>query len=111
MYAEGGSRISKISEYLDVMYDDHKDKNVSKVFLSVGVNDVRYCKGEVSYLRSQINNLITKVQTFFPHARVFFQSVLPVFIENQFTAINILKFNRMLYEVCLVRRCYYLDAF
>ena len=111
VYAEGGRRIPKISKVLDEVYEEHRDKNVVKVFVSAGVNDVRYCTDGIFHLRSQINHLISKIQTYFPQAKVYFQSILPVHIENKFTVINILNFNRMIYEVCVSRRCYYLDVF
>ena len=111
VYAEGGRRISQISKVLDEVYEEHRDNNVVKVFVSTGVNDIRYCRNGIFHLRSQLNHLITKIHTYFPHAKVYFQSILPVHIENNFTVINILNFNKMLFEVCVSRRCYYLNVF
>ena len=109
--ATGGNTIPKISKELDAYYEEHGDNNVVKVFVACGVNDIRYCTNGIYHFRSRINQLVDKINLYFPRAKVFFQSILPVFIENRFTVMNILNFNRLLYEVCLSKRCYYLDAF
>ena len=107
--ARGGSRLPKITKELDDFYGEHGDKDVGKVFVSAGINDIRYCRDGVRHLRSQITNLIERIRTYFPRAKIYFQSVLPVFIENKYIVGNTLNFNKMLYEICLEKRCFYLD--
>ena len=110
--AGGGNKLSKISSDLDTFYEEHGQDNVVKVFISAGVNDLRYCTTNgVYHLRYQVINLISKINLYFPHAKVFFQSVLPVYVENRYTVKNILDFNRMLYEICSLKKCYYLNVF
>ena len=99
----------KITKELDDFYGEHGDKDVGKVFVSAGINDIRYCRDGVRHLRSQITNLIERIRTYFPRAKIYFQSVLPVFIENKYIVGNTLNFNKMLYEICLEKRCFYLD--
>ena len=107
--ARGGIRLPKIMKELDDFYSEHDDKDVRKVFVSAGINDIRYCRDGIRHLRSQIVNLIERIRTYFPRAKIFFQSVLPVFIENNYIVRNTLSFNKMLYEICLEKRCFYLD--
>ena len=106
-----GNKLCNISNDLDTFYEEHGQENVVKVFISAGVNDMRYCSNGVYHFRSKINQLINKVELYFPQAKIFFQSVLPVYVENRFTVKNILDFNKMLYQICLQRKCYYLNIF
>ena len=107
--ARGGIRLPKIMKELDDFYSEHGEKDVGKVFVSAGINDIRYCRDGIRHLRSQIIQLIERIRTYFPGAKIYFQSVLPVFIENNYIVRNTLSFNKMLYEICLDKRCFYLD--
>ena len=111
MRATGRNKLQNISSDLDTFYEEHGEENVVKVFISAGVNDMRYCSNGIYHLKTKITQLINKVELYFPHAKIFFQSVLPVYIENRHTVKNILDFNRMLYDICLQRKCYYLNIF
>ena len=88
---------------------------VDQVFVSIGTNDIRGCRREgVSKHKGDLFKLIRFIKELLPHAKVFFQSLLPLPItyENAtFIARNILSFNDMLYEVCKHERVYLFDVF
>ena len=83
--ATGGNKLHNISSDLDTFYEEHGQENVVKVFISAGVNDMRYCSNGIYHLKTKITQLINKVELYFPKAKIFFQSVLPVYIENRHT--------------------------
>ena len=39
------------------------------------------------------------------------QSLIPIKRRNMFTAKNVLDFNRLIYEMCVLHKCYYMDIF
>ena len=83
--------------------------------MSIGTNDIRGCRREgVSKHKGDLFKLIWFVKELLPHAKVFFQSLipLPITYENTtFIARNILSFNDMLYEVCKHERVYLFGVF
>ena len=56
-------------------------------------------------------DLIAKAKMFFPHAKIVFQSVLPMKINKDFTAYNFSSFNDLLYHICKTENCFFLDIF
>ena len=109
-----GYKILDLDRELDNFYNDtdsYADCQVKKVIISVGTNDVRHCKGVINHLKTPFYNLIEKVKLYFPGVNIFVQSVLPVRIENQYTVINIRRFNSMLFNTCRSNNCFYIDVF
>ena len=88
---------------------------IDQVFVSVGTNDIRGCRREcVSRYKGGLFKLTRFIKELFPHAKLFFQSLipLPITYENAaYNAQNILSFNDMLYEVCKHERVYLFDVF
>ena len=76
--ARGGNKIKDI----ELSIDDFKDNNnnrqylVDQVFVSVGTNDIRYCRNGVSHLKGELFGLMRKIKQSFPRAKLFLQSLL-----------------------------------
>ena len=110
--SEGGATIEDVCKQLDDFYTDNKEFVVEKVFISVGTNDIRYCKDSgVSHLRNKLLGVVDKVRLYFPGAKLFFQSLLPLPVQNVWTVTNIESYNKMLYDVCSNRKAYFINCF
>ncbi len=96
--------LSKFADSLDGKYE------VQKVFLSIGTNDIRYCKG-VNHLRGPLKRLIQKTKSLFPGAVVLIQSVLPSQVQNDWTVRNVNGMNRLIRECCHEKEVYFVNFF
>ena len=98
---------------MDEFYTSHSDSyDVKNVFISLGINDIRYLQHGVLFLRRHLVNLINKIKRYFgSKCNIYFQSVLPTEIEYRHTVRNILDFNKLLYIICAQESCFYIDAF
>ena len=65
----------------------------------------------VEHLYVPMENIILKLKSYFPGATIYVQSLLPQKIENTFTVINVIGFNKLLVRICAQNKCYYLDIF
>lgn len=109
--SSGGVTISDVSKQLDDFYVSNNNHPVDKIFICVGANDIRYCHDKgVKHLKSPLNDLAKQINLLFPDAKVWFQSIIPFPIQHRFTINNILSFNDLLYEVCMVNHMYYIDC-
>ena len=108
-----GYKLSDLDRELDNFYreDRMQDCRVVKAIISVGTNDIRYCKGVINHLKTPLTNLIEKLRVYYPDIKIFIQSVLPVRIVNEFTVLNVRRYNSMLFNTCRERKCYYVDVF
>ena len=108
----GGARIRDAIDNLKDFHSSHGEKyNVTKVFLSIGTNDIRYCEHGVGHLKFFLNKLVCDTKYLFPNAKIYMQSLIPIKRRNMFTAKNVLDFNRLIYEMCVLHKCYYMDIF
>ena len=108
-----GAKISDLNNVLDEHYkNEDPSENVDKVILSVGTNDLRNNKrSTVGHLYTPMDNLISKIKTYYPGATIFIQSLLPQRVQNAFTVSNVLGFNKLLLKLSAMNKCYYLDIF
>ena len=113
-----GGHIKQLSDMLDDFYKSSECNSgaVKKVIISVGTNDIRYCRKGVGHLFFPVKNLIHKIKTFFPDARVYLQSLIPVRYqhnnpENPHIVKNVLEFNRLLLKVAMTEDCLFFDMF
>ena len=86
---------------------------VQKIILSVGTNDLRKCP-DPGLLRGPLKQLCQKIKDTFPNARVYFQSLLPLPVNNakdSTTNERVCVMNRIIFNECIFRRFYYIDAF
>ena len=110
--SSGGAKIEDVSEQLDEFFLRNGEGVVDKVFISVGTNDIRLCKDSgVKHLRNKLFRLVDKVKLLFPGAKLWFQSLLPLPVQNAWTVGNVEKYNNMLYGVCSDKGVFYLDCF
>ena len=112
--SKGGSTVGDVSTELDNFYTTGMSDGsiVEKVFVCVGTNDIRPCKESgVSHLRGKLFKLISKIKLYFPGAKIWFQSLLPLPIQNCWTVQNIELYNKMLYEVCSTSSIFFIDCF
>ena len=115
--AKGGNKIIDVIESLTKFNEDTYSGEfiIDQVFVSVGTNDIRSCRREgVSRHKGKLFRLTRFIKDMFPHAKLFFQSLipLPITYENApYIARNILWFNDMLYKVCKHERVFLFDVF
>ncbi len=94
--------IELYAQSLDPKYD------VQKVFLSIGTNDIRHCKG-VNHLRGPLRRLVMKTKSLFPGAAVIIQSVLPQQVQHEWTVRNVLGMNKLIKDCCHEQEVYFVD--
>ena len=109
-------RGAKISHLHDVLDDHYKKEEptvmVDKIILSVGTNDLHNNKkSTVGHLYTPMENLVSKIKTYYPGVTIYIQSLLPLRIQNAFTVSNVLGFNKLLVRLCALNKCFYLDIF
>ena len=108
-----GYKFADLDRELDSFYREDRlpDCRVVKAIISIGTNDIRNCKGVINHLKTPLTNLIEKLRFYYPEIKIFVQSVLPVRIVNEFTVLNVRRYNSMLFNTCRERKCYYVDVF
>ena len=76
---------------------------VEKVVVCVGTNDIRNCRENgIRHLKRPLINLIEKIKLLFPDSTIWFQSLIPLAVQNQFTIANVEQFNSLLFEVMFI---------
>ena len=108
-----GAKINHLHDLLDEHYKKEEPSEiVDKVILSVGTNDLRNNKkSTVGHLYTPMENLVSKIKTYYPDSVIYIQSLLPLRIQNAFTVSNVLGFNKLLVKLAAINKCYYLDIF
>ena len=112
--ARGGAKMDHVGKQLREFYDTTPNVIVDKLFISVGTNDIRNCKNGVSHLKGPLKVLCKSINELFPNTRVFFQTLLPLplkFEYDWYTNATVWEFNRIIYNECIYRRFYIIDAF
>lgn len=114
--AQGGASVDVTSKQIDSYFlsltDEHSSPVVEKFIICVGTNDIRNCRENgVRHLKRPLILLIEKIKLLFPDATVWFQSLIPLIVQNQFSVKNILQYNNLLFEVCSYMKIYFLDVF
>ena len=115
--AQGENKLRNVHDSLEKFYNDPRHSNlfIDQVFVSVGTNDIRYCKHEgVHRFKGELYKLTRFIKQLYPSAKVFFQSLIPLLLTYENSAYvvkNVLDFNRLLYDVCKYERVFLLDVF
>ena len=110
--SKGGAKIVHVQKQIQEFHDKFgSSKNVEKLFVCVGTNDIRYCRNGIQHLRSHLKRLSSKIKELYPNATVFLQPVLPQIAMVRATIHNILDYNRTLHELCLSEKFFYLNIF
>ena len=76
--AKGGRKIDQVRQDICDFIKSNPELSVSKVFISVGANDIRYCENSISHLKNGIKNLMRTIKDNLPNAKIWFQSILPI---------------------------------
>ena len=110
--AKGGN---KIPDTIDSIKKFHENPDngkfiVDQVFISIGTNDIRHCRGEgVAKYKGELFRLTRYIKEIFPSAKIFYQSLLPLPITKEnasYLARNLLQYISMLFEVCKHKRVF-----
>ena len=112
--SKGGATIKEVSFQLDTFFLSNSQNNVvvDKVFVCVGTNDIRNCREKgVRHLKSPLIDLAEQIKVCFPVARVWFQNLIPLPLQNEFTVRNIEQYNVLLFEICSFTKTFYFDIF
>ena len=113
-----GGHINQISDLVDKYYKsgDCNVLSIKKIIVSVGTNDIRRCRNGVGHLFYPIVNLVQKLKNFFPAAKIFMQSLIPVRFdwsnpENPNIVRNVFDFNKLLLKAASQEDCWYFSMF
>ena len=112
--SKGGATIQDVMGQLNEYYTSKNNNNVlvEKVFISVGANDIRHCRvNGVRHLKSPLVHLARQVKLLFPDAAIWFQCIIPLPLQHDYSVRNVEGYNRLLYEVCSYTGAYLLDVF
>ena len=110
--SRGGAKIADVGAAIDQFYVDNDEYRIDTVFVSIGANDIRYCKEQgVKHLRGPLINLVKKIKGLFPEVKIYLQSVIPLPIVNIFTAKNVINLNNLIYDICCREKVYFLNVF
>ena len=114
--ARGGNKIKDVELSIDNFRDNNNNRQylVDQVFVSVGTNDIRYCRNGVSHLKGELFGLIRKIKQSFPRAKLFLQSLLPLpitYSNRRYIVRNVCDLNRLIFHVCFHERVHMVDVF
>ncbi len=110
--AHGGFKITDVQKKIEKFMETNTQFDIEKVILSVGTNDIRYCKSGIQHLKNSICDFMKFVKVAFPSAKIFLQSIIPLAHNNcPYVTSNVLKMNNLLYNLCSRFHLFYLDVF
>ena len=113
--SQSGAKIKDVIENVRDFYENDiaaKNDDIEKVIFSLGTNDIKHSRNGVLHLRKYLLELTDLTKALFPHAIVLFQSCLPIECSAYpFVAYNVVNFNAMLKDLCLLTNCVYVDCF
>lgn len=112
--SKGGASIKEVSLQLDQFFltSSQVTCSVDKVMVCVGTNDIRHCRENgVRHLKQPLVSLVEQIKESFPDASVWFQCLVPLPLQHQYSVRNVEQFNKMLFEVCSFMKVYFLDIF
>ena len=115
--AKGGNKIPDAIDSIKKFHEnpDNEKLIIDQVFISIGTNDIRHCRGEgVARYKGELFKLTRYIKDVFPGAKIFYQSLIPLPITHEnssYIARNLLQFNRILFEVCKHERVFLFDVF
>ena len=112
--SQSGAKIKDVKENVRIFYETNEaalSDDIEKVIFSLGTNDIKYSKFGVQHLKKHIDELIYYTKSLFPAAVVIFQCCLPIRCMYPYIARNVLEFNSILRDLCLLNNCVYIDCF
>ena len=110
--SKGGRKIDDVYNAMLEYVKKNPDEEVKTLFISVGTNDIRYCKTGINHLKSLLCNFLKSTKQLFPMAKIYIQSLLPIPSNGcPYSERNIVEMNNLLYNLCSRYKIFYLDAF
>ena len=85
----------------------------TKIFVSVGTNDIRHIDTPLS-LKNPFKFLFHKLKESFPESKIYFQSLLPLPCRSDRdwdTNTRVLETCKIIINECSYHKFYYIDAF
>ena len=74
----GGRKIEAVEKDIEEFLTANPQLGISKLFVSVGTNDIRNCKNGVKHLKKALSDLMHKIKSLLPNTKVWFQSIPPI---------------------------------
>ena len=111
--AKGGNKIPYVLLTIDDFCNNANNHQyvIDQVYVSVGTNDIRYCRNAVSYLNGELFSLVRKIKQNFPNAKLFLQSLPITYSNKQCIVRNVCDFNRIVYHVCSHEKVHMVNVF
>ena len=114
--AKGGNTIQNVIQNLHSFRNNSENEKypVTKMFVSVGTNDIRYCRNGISHLKGELFRLVRVIKYCFPSAKIYIQSLIPLLITHDNSRLivrNVLEFNKIIFHVCFHERAFMIDVF
>ena len=114
--AKGGNKIQNVIQSLQSFKNASENERylINQIVISVGTNDIRYCKNGVSHLKGELFSLVRTIKNYFPTAKIYLQSLLPLpvtYNNENYVIKNVLDLNRLIYHVCSHERVFMIDVF
>ena len=114
--AKGDNKIQNVIQSLHAFKNASENEwyLINQIFISVGTNDIRYCKNGVSHLKGELFSLVRTIKNYFPSAKIYLQSLLPLpvtYNNEDYVIKNVLDLNRLIYHVCVHKRVFMIDVF
>ena len=114
--AKGGNKIPDVLLTIDDFCNNANNHQyvINQVYVSVGTNDIRYCRNGVSYLKGELFSLVRKIKQNFPNAKLYLQSLLPLpitYSNKQYIVRNVCDFNRIVYHFCSHEKVHMVNVF
>ena len=118
--SKSGSKIEDISNIIDGFYKGETDQpavgtvtnpcHVNKIILNVGTNDILNSPATASRNYTPLHKIVTKLKLYYPGAKLYFTSVVPIPTHNNKISQAVLDFNKMLIRLCRATNSYYIDV-
>ncbi|KAL5251194.1 hypothetical protein ACHWQZ_G016787 [Mnemiopsis leidyi] len=110
--SKGGRKIEAVEKDIEDFVTSNPQVGISKLFVSVGTNDIRNCQTGVKHLKKALSDLMHKIKLILPNTKIWFQSIPPINPNgSKFIARHVLLMNNLIFDMCSKFRLYYLDIF
>ena len=112
--AQGGKKMKDVTKQLEEHKARFPEREVVKIIISVGTNDLRNENVTRDVLKGQFKHLCTNIKRIYPNSRVFFQSLLPLPLKHQSdwsTNRRVIDLNNIIFRECSYRNFYFIDVF
>ena len=110
--AKGGSKMHVVLKSIEDFVVNNPTLEVSKLFVSIGTNDIRNCSNGIGHLKSPTCEFMKMVKELLPTTKIFIQSLIPIPSNGcPHTESNVINMNHMLYNLCSRYKLFYIDMF